>query len=184
MNFSFIKNSQLNDTQRLKVARLVYSAVPEFYKRFGVSITTIAPHIAKLIGKKNTELEHGYTLLSNKSVLGAYNAYPAKELKMRQMFGLLALTKSLDKKLPSFTHELTEPPDDSYYLARIAVDESVLRQGVGEKLLNHFIAETELPLLSLHVHITNKTAIAFYHRHGFITQDPDNQQFYLLTNKR
>ncbi|MBF0445395.1 MAG: GNAT family N-acetyltransferase, partial [Magnetococcales bacterium] len=167
----------------LHVARLVYSAVPEFYKRFGVPIATISPHIASLLGKKNSELQHGYTLLLGKNVIGSYIAYPAKELKMRQLLGLLALQKSLDIKLPAFTHELTAPPKESYYLARFAVDDAAQSQGVGEQLLNHYMAATDLPALSLHVHVKNQAAIAFYHRHGFITQDTDNQQFYLLTRE-
>jgi GNAT superfamily N-acetyltransferase len=184
VKFNFFENSKLDDAQRLHVARLIYSAVPEFYKEFGVSIPTITPHIASQLGKKNNELEHGYTLLSGNKVIGAYIAYPAKELKIRQLFGLMALQKSLDIKLPTFTHDLTDPPSQSFYLARFAIDEGIQRQGVGEELLNHYIAATDIPALSLHVHVKNLGAIAFYHRHGFTTHDPENQQFYLLTRNR
>ncbi|MBF0383793.1 MAG: GNAT family N-acetyltransferase [Magnetococcales bacterium] len=181
MKFNFVENNQLKEDQLLHVARLVYSAVPKFYELFGLSITELCPHIAKQIGKKNGELEHGYTLLQNNKVMGTYIAYPAREIKTRQFFGLYAMQKSLGIKLPAFNIALDDPPVDSFYLARFAVVDEAKGKGVGKTVLNHYIGAAELPLLSLHVHSSNRSAIKFYHHHGFSTQKSDNQQFYLLT---
>jgi len=180
----------LDRQQRLEAAQLIYASLPEFYQQFGISTLTLFSSIADQLCKKNNELEHGYALVHGALVIGVYTAYPAEESKIRQIFSMLALQKTLTpeqrktlhEKMGHSWHHFSQAPAGSYYLSRIAVGKLWRGQGLADQLLNHFSsAATDWKYLSLHVYANNLAALAFYRRHGFVHQDQKGQEIYLLT---
>ena len=179
----------LNERHGLEAARLIYLSLPTFYDQFDMPMPTLLLRIRKQFGKKNSELEHGYTILADGRIVGVYTAYPAGEMTIRQTFGLLAFQQPLSPRQRKIVHEklfifwsgFSPIPKDSYYLARIAVDEKYRGQGIAHQLMNHFAEETKLPHLSLHVFADNLVAMAFYRRCGYINNDRQGQTIYMLS---
>ncbi|MBF0195515.1 MAG: GNAT family N-acetyltransferase [Magnetococcales bacterium] len=176
MKEGFVHITALEKQQRMEVARLAYTIMPEWYDLFGVPVDILYTHIAGQLGEKNTEFENGFALLNAKGVAGFYTAYPGREMNDRKFFTLFSFVKSFlpeqrktfkDKVLDLKAH-LFPVHEDSYYLARIAVDNAWRGQGVADKLLSHFNNTIDQTLMSLHVQSDNKKAISLYSRHGYI----------------
>lgn len=166
----------LATNQRRQAAGLVITSFAEFYARMKLDPGRLLDLITDELALEGTELEHVVAAIGGGEIRGIMCSYPSDELKQRQIASLFHMASGLNSNEEELlfnelsTHAASTPklPEQSYYLARLAVARQYQNQGVANFLLLRFAGLGNLfSCLSLHVLESNARAVAFYRKHGF-----------------
>lgn len=178
--------SALDAVFRGSAASLIVEAFAAFYDTVAVDPATLRAVLAEELVEISTELEHTKVLMSaTDGPIGIMAAYPAEEMSGRQRAGMFHLLSALDRDdvdrliSASAAHakSVSLIPADSYYLARLAVNDRHRGTGAASILLGCLRDAAAGRKLSLHVHAKNARAIAFYRREGFEILPGDGREY-------
>jgi len=159
------------------VARLVYQTDPSLMRLVFGDEGAAVPVIARLVGMEHNDYAGRRVLCACSDgrvvgvvagLTGAERAASTKQagaewgraLGVRGMFRALRWGPKLERVA---TREVAP---DEFYVAALAVDESVRGQGIGSRLLAEVFRDHALVVTD--VNITKVDAIRFYERHGFV----------------
>ncbi|MBF0361083.1 MAG: GNAT family N-acetyltransferase [Oligoflexia bacterium] len=170
----------INQEQLLQTAKLIYSALPDFYNLFfaSFSIEEVYEVITNQINSKDAELEetHIYKDANDDIVVGAYSFYQTSESTSRQFMGMkkfyrkinLEKIDEVEQNLAKFSKNIPKITDDGSYLARFAVDHNFQGKGIANALMEDFIKQSNAHAKCyLHVKKDNLRAINFYKKTGW-----------------
>lgn len=172
----FVSAVQLDRTQRSVCANLVYDAGRGYYDLIGADRTIVEEQIADELGESGTELEHTFVATVGSEVAGMYSCINTDLLPSAMMEGTLKLLRGLDPRVRlEFLSQLRESrpslpdlPENSLYLARVAVAGEYRGQGVAEALMEDFFHRRRSEAsCCLHVLAENTRALRFFERLGF-----------------
>ena len=179
MSVKSVKACKLFDELgRNAAAQLVIAAFPEFYRSLQIPRDRLESAIsADLASEEPSECSDAICVLSeSSSPIGVLAAYRGSEMHNRQRASMFTLASSIDddaiedvfERVAIHAGTLPEIPDESFYLARIAVEDAYRGSDVADQLMRAFEANGQgFPILSLHVLASNRRAIRFYQRHGY-----------------
>jgi ribosomal protein S18 acetylase RimI-like enzyme len=128
------------------------------------------------VGQEGTELERLFIGLVGSEVAGLYACVSTEALPTVMMEGSLRLLRGLDPEVRlDFLARLKEArpslpalPENSLYLARVAVAESYQGRGVSKALMEDFFGRLDKETSwCLHVLTDNARALRFFRRFGF-----------------
>lgn len=161
---------------QLQAAALIFDTLPEFYQ----IITQYREHAMKIIHKEfsldASEIGSAVCACENTQVTGVYAGLLASQVVRARTLLLARIYRStppgvreaLKVRIKDYSAQFPRVPDDSYYLARLAVTTDRFGTGLGKALLNSFFRDgSVIGSYSLHVRADNRRAIHFYERHGF-----------------
>ena len=162
-------------------AQLIYATGPE-YSDFAFSINGEDPRefFREMFRMDDGVISHRLTQVAvmEGEVVGIDLSHPGADTKRLKrelakhvvwFYGVLAVPAAVRRSnvLDMF---LIPPPDDSMYIAHLAVLSTCRSAGIGQMLLENrrrIARELDLPRLSLNVAMTNSRAESFYRRNGF-----------------
>ena len=172
----------LDESQLRRCAELVFEAGCGYYDLIGVGRRDIERQIAKQIGQPGTELADTFVLLIESEVAGLYACVSTEVLSYVMLEGSLRLMRGFDPTVrKSFLAGLRQSrpalprlPEESLYLARLAVADGFRGKGVAKLLMEDFFGRRSYETsYCLHVLEDNLRAVQFYRRQGF---EPFGQQ--------
>ena len=183
--------SNINYNIKKKVALLVYSSLPKFYDLFFYQEKNLIDSIIKQLNDKNSELGNTKVFFSKKELIGILSFYDIKEAAIRQSISLKIMVNDLNNnkeifyKLNKYRKLINNNEENSFYLARIAVNPKYRRCGFGKILMNKFEKKAlskSFNKLSLHVYSANIPAFEFYKKQGYIqgSLSKKNKSFILM----
>ena len=176
----FVRVSEMGRRDWLdRVAELFHDALADYYDRMPLSAEERWAHLRTQIETSGGELSTAIAPIHEGEVVGAYAALPSAESRRRQVADALRLVRAtapslrsdLKAALRAFRSGVPRAPEDGVYLARIATARTVRRRGVGWQMLEHLCARYATSSIGLHVHESNRPAIALYTRFGFLPVD-------------
>lgn len=157
-------------------ARLVFDAGRGYYDLIEADRELVERQIAKQVGQPGTELERIFIVLIESKVAGLYACVSTEVLPYVMMEGTLRLLRGLGRgvqdsflgRLKQARPSLPALPDESLYLARMAVSESFQGRGVAKALMSDFFGRRSFETsYCLHCLSDNTKALHFYQRFGF-----------------
>ncbi|MGB5478337.1 MAG: GNAT family N-acetyltransferase [Thermoanaerobaculia bacterium] len=166
----------LNTRQLRGCARLVFNAGRGYYDLIEADRDLVERQIAKQLGQRGTELERVSIVLIESEVAGLHACVSTEVLRYVMMEGTLRLLRGLDrgvqeaflKQLKQVRPSLPTLPEESLYLARMAVSDSFRGCGVATALMEDFFGHRSFETsYCLHCLTDNTSALNFYQRLGF-----------------
>jgi len=166
----------LDDRQLRSCARLTFEAGHGYYDLIEADRGFVLEQIEKQVGQSGTELEKTFVFLVGSEVAGLHACVSTDVLPSVMMEGSLRLVRGLDREVcQGFLRRLRQDrptlpdlPEESLYLARIAVANDYRGLGVAEVLMEDLFGRRERETsYCLHVLTENARALRFFQRLGF-----------------
>ena len=166
----------LDDAQLRRCARLVFNSGRGYYDLIEADRDLVERQIAKQVGQPGTELERTSIVLIESEVAGLHACVSTEVLPYVMMEGTLRLLRGLGRgvqkhflgRLQQTRPTLPPLPEESLYLARMAVSDGYQGRGVATALMEDFFGRRSFETsYCLHVLTDNSRAARFYRRLGF-----------------
>jgi ribosomal protein S18 acetylase RimI-like enzyme len=164
------------------LAKLIVSAVPEFYRLIPLGAQELLDTVAGQITMPGTECEKVAAHLDGTTPVAAICWIGLDGLRRAQNAGLAQIMRVLPRdRVTAFIANVSaysrgvEPIapaslPSALYLSRVAVAPEMRGRGLGREAVRHMIGQAEGRAVCLHVAAGNEPAMSLYRQLGFVPQ--------------